>query len=286
MSANQRSTIPPGYTFFDSKTFMSVEGKEILLGMLHKAEDRSPDAHDMYIYNDFAAYGSLDLVDKALIAIHNKLVKKMWDDAYHLMEALTVFNNCDVDWPTCDDGDRVRITHKAYGALFVTLLRGLKNAGRLQTSNGYASLETMLRLGAEWGDFMRGIDCKSDYDKVCQAIGKRLFADKKGGDIALEEARVAEWKKSLSEEARKDLEAQENDDDEEESEPWFSGIGDYSEDAKSSDFELARVWKKYKTCVSDSPNVPLRGPPKWDLSSWTASDKKPFLFSTRQDDFV
>jgi hypothetical protein len=40
----------------------------------------------------------LDLVDKQLSAAHSKITKKDYDEAYYILEALTVFNDMDSAW--------------------------------------------------------------------------------------------------------------------------------------------------------------------------------------------
>jgi len=88
---------------------MSKRAYDIVVGLLEKADNRNPDAFGMYIYNDpslfvhrpsvlflfpaaaldFFNYGLLDLVDKTLSNIHTKIVKKNYDEAFDLFEALT-----------------------------------------------------------------------------------------------------------------------------------------------------------------------------------------------------
>lgn len=51
--------------------------------------------------SDFFNYAQLDMVDKQLSAIHSKIVKKEWTEAYHLLETLSVFMElASLDWPS------------------------------------------------------------------------------------------------------------------------------------------------------------------------------------------
>ncbi|KAL0949292.1 hypothetical protein HGRIS_009370 [Hohenbuehelia grisea] len=301
MPTANTSVLPKGHTYLNPKIFITTMGKETFIKLLDKANDRDPDTHKMYIYNDYYYFACLDIVETTLTRIHTKLIsRKNLDEAYSLMEALTVFTDFGHPWPMCNDGEQVNLVNKAYGALLVTLLRHIKRQGRLDVTH-YPSLETLLKLAADWGNQMCRQNCHSNYDKVCKAIGKRLFANKSADDIALEKARFEEWKSSLEEEEAKDLEEvekEEAEDDEEEEEeddeqeeagqkkrqeaekPWFHDIGSYDEDTKDSDFTLTRIWKELKAYLKESPNGPMRGAYVWDLSDWTYEEKKPFLFST------
>lgn len=187
----------------------------------------------------------------------------------------------------CDDGERTQLTNKAYGSLLVTVLRALKKADRLDVAN-FPSLEYILRNAAEWGDDMKSMACPSNYNRVCQAIGWRLFNGKFEENTALEKARFEEWKKRLDPKELKEMEARGGDEDEDEDDdddednskkPWYLKGAREDEDAKHKDLVLSRIWKEYKDLLRESPTVPMRGPPIWDLTEWSHEEKKPFLFS-------
>lgn len=75
--------------------------------MMDKADNRNPDAFDMYIYNDFFNYAILDLIDGALGKLHARIVKKDWEEAYIMVLALTCFMENESSWP----GEWGRLTH-------------------------------------------------------------------------------------------------------------------------------------------------------------------------------
>lgn len=218
-----------------------------------------------------------------------------------ILEALTVFMEDEGQWTSksctrtalnasftelsivCDDGERVEMTNKVYGALLVNILRGLKKEDRLDASH-FPCLESLLRGAADWGDSMRSQGCDSDYDRVCKAIGYRLFGDRTEADIALEKARVEEWISSMSADWQENIRARMADEYGEEPEgDWFKGGKRMDEDQKDDDFVLSRVWKEYKEYLSSVPTKPLRGPPNWDLSKWSAAQKKQFSFDEMGD---
>jgi hypothetical protein len=49
-------------------------------------------------FEDFYPYAVLDLVNKQLSAAHSRIAKKDYDEAYCILEALTVFNDMDSAW--------------------------------------------------------------------------------------------------------------------------------------------------------------------------------------------
>jgi hypothetical protein len=211
-----------------------------------------------------------------------------------LLEALTVFNDLESSWPSeyrqplkqelkvsfASSSVRRRRTYvnKAYGACIVATMRGLKMDGRLDTTN-FPALETLLKSAAEWGEAMKGMGCDSPYYKFCKAIGKRFFKDKSDEAIALEKACVEEWVTSLNEAEQEGVRASMKEDEEAAAEghvekPWYAG----DEDDKDEDYAMSRVWKEYKDYLAECPTMHLRGPMNWDISEWTAAEKKEFLF--------
>ena len=47
---------------------------------------------------DFFPYAVLDLVEITLKSLHTKVTKKNWNDAYPILEGLTVFMSLFGDW--------------------------------------------------------------------------------------------------------------------------------------------------------------------------------------------
>lgn len=183
----------------------------------------------------------------------------------------------------CDDGERVDVTNKAYGALLIHILKGITKAEDFNPDQ-YLNLESILQGAADLGEQMREQGCNANYDKFCKAVALRLFKDKPAAADAEEVAqgRREEWFQTLPANEREEVKArfqeadEDEDEDAEDKTPWYHGAKSKDENVKES---LTRLWKEYRDHVRNSPSVPLRGPPKWDISTWTAKEKKPFLFS-------
>lgn len=285
MAGKAPSAIPAGYAFMDYETLtiMSCKGKEIFEDLVKKAAGRNPDAFDMYIYNDFYSYAVLDLVDKTLATAHTKITQKAYQDTYHLLEALTLFNDYDTSWPMSDDGDRTKITNKAHGALVVAMLRGFEAEGKLNTTH-LPGLEGYLRTTAEWAEQMSRLSCDSSYGAYCKAIGKKLFKNKSPEDVAREKSWLEEWITGLDEEdraeVRENLKEQAQEKASKTKKAWYAGAGDVDDD----DHVLSRVWKEYKQYLAGVPKKPLCGPGTWDISKWTAAQKEEFKFKDGSDE--
>jgi len=191
----------------------------------------------------------------------------------------------------CDDGERVQVTNKVYGASAVTVLRGLHKAGRLNPAE-FPSLENLLKTIASFGETMESCSCSSHYAKLARAIARRLFKDKTEADLALEKARLNEWVESFEDkkerdEIKADLKEKEEEDDDGSEKSWFKKGKICDEDEKDPDWVLSRVWKEYKSHLSSVPSGPMRGPGSWDINKWSAAQKKPFEFGNdgSEDEF-
>ncbi|TCD69881.1 hypothetical protein EIP91_005958 [Steccherinum ochraceum] len=287
-----QESLDSGYTFINDLTFVSRKTADAVKDLLSKLDKRDPDMFDMYIYNDFFDYAQLDLVDKQLSAIHSKIVKRDYTEAFYLLETLSVFQDlAGLSYPMADDGERIELTDKVYGASLVTVLRALKKEDRLDLQH-FPSLETFLMAGSSWGISMTGVDM-GEYYKVLNGIGQRLCnaQDKTPESIALRKAQVEEWILTLpkkeqddyKEMCKKGKDGMDEDDEEDDGKEWYERQG-ADEDYKSSDFTLSRVWKEYKAYLQESPTKPLRGPPEWDLSKWSAAQRAQFSFNGMNED--
>ncbi|KAG6821526.1 hypothetical protein H0H93_000035 [Arthromyces matolae] len=284
MAANKASTsIPKGYTFLNHECFVSTLGKEMFRDLSKKAYDRNPDEHDMYIYNDFYAYGCLDLVDKTLSTVNAKIAKKGFEDAYFLLEGLALWNDFEGSWPMCDDGKRTKKTDKAYGALVVATLRGLEEEGKLDLQH-LPNLESFLKVTVRWADQMRGQSCPASYGPYCKRLGAEIVKNKTSEYIEQERAWLTEWIAELEAEDQAEVREEMKEQEEERAadkkapKPWYANAGNVDED----NLVLSRVWKDYKAYLATVPKGPMRGP-SWDISKWPASLKQEFSFDNEED---
>ncbi|KAJ3532476.1 hypothetical protein NMY22_g7726 [Coprinellus aureogranulatus] len=285
-SSSSKSVIPAGYTFLNPETMISVKGKELAEELRKKADGRDPDAFDMYVFNDFYGYGVMDLIDETLTTLHTKITKKSYDDAYPLLEAITVFMDYEDIWTQIDDAERVELTNKLYGALAVALLRGLKKAGRLDKES-FPSLEYLLKGITSIGDTLDDVGCESsDYTRVSRGIARRLFKDKSKEDFDLEKKQRKEWLKSIKDKEEKGIMKAEMKivEKQKDQEPWYMEGEVCDEDKRNSSYSLSTVYKEYKAYVPPAPKgvsrllTPTFG---WDIEEWPEKKKKQYSFEGR-----
>ncbi|CAF3650417.1 unnamed protein product [Rotaria socialis] len=92
-----------------------------------------PDSYDMYIHNDFACYGELEVLENCIIDIakgiflkHKKQMNfSNYIFAFRRLEALTTVLNCSQQFVGIDDGERFCEFIRLIGACYITILRGL-----------------------------------------------------------------------------------------------------------------------------------------------------------------
>lgn len=284
------SVIPPGYTFANLDTMITEKGKELADELMKKADGRNPEAFDMYVYNDFYGYGVIDLIDDTLATLNTKNAKKNYDDAYPLLEAVTLFMDEEsYAWTGIDDGDHVRITNKAYGALAVAVMRGLKKTGRL-SKESFPSLECLLRNIIEIGDMLDGVGCESEYRLPIRAIARRLFKDKTKEDFALEQKQREEWVKGIKDkEVKKKLTSALKDlvkEMKEETEPWYMKGPILDEDRRNSEYSLNPVYKEYKAFLGPRNKmyiVPRDMAVGWDIGEWSDKARAQYSYAAMGD---
>ncbi|KAJ6480421.1 hypothetical protein C8R45DRAFT_1005379 [Mycena sanguinolenta] len=99
-------------------------------------ENRNPDAHGVYIYNDYFGYACCDLLKKEMLAIGKMVAsktEKLSINTFHRLEALTLYmaNSGAADmFPTIDDPELSEAIYNAYGALWMTYILNLETAAK------------------------------------------------------------------------------------------------------------------------------------------------------------
>ncbi|KAL5482522.1 hypothetical protein ACEPAI_9116 [Sanghuangporus weigelae] len=303
--------LPPDYTFTPGGLLIHKASFERLWKLFEQARNRDPDRHNLYIYNDYYGYAILDLVDKTLSSINTHVSKKQWLDAWRALDALSKFSDMCCSWLNVDDGDRVRATEGAHGALLITTIRGLEEAGQLNEET-IPDLELSLMAMAHSAKTFSG-DLDTCHHIVLKGYGKKLFGTRT--DEEREQTKEARSKvfeafvKGLSKQEREkkgymvgsaqsdssdddeDDEDDEEEDDEEEddeeeeekaakknnaSKVWFGKAKAIDAAREHSTFRSTTMWRKYKNYLAKCPQRPLRGPPVWDLTKWRAEEKQQF----------
>ncbi|KAI5119393.1 hypothetical protein M0805_005936 [Coniferiporia weirii] len=279
-------TLPQDYTFSPDGVLMHTSAYEWLEKLLEKANNRNPDMHGVYVYNDFRGYAILDLIDGSLSSIHSLVTRKKWLDAWHALDALTEFMDSCSDWATVDDGPRVIATDKAYGALLIVTVRALASTSPpLLDEATLPGLEETLRRMANWGDNMGFVECS--YSKVLKGFGCKLFGSRtpeereqtkaarvRGYEVFVRALSQAERKRRGDSLPGEDDSDDDDDDEDDDDSVWYGGAAAKDAEYSHANLKITPVWKEYKSKLMGAQRVPQRGPPTWDLTKWSAADKK------------
>ena len=178
-----------------------------------------------------------------------------------------------------DDGDRVVATVKAFGAMFMTTLRGLdQSVPSLLNEETLPELETSLECAALV--FVEGNDWEEPYNKAIRAYGRKLFGERteeerkkiwavrydafyeflcnlseeerKKRNVTLaseeEEKKMQEQaeKKKAQQEKEKGKAEPEEDAEDEDDEPWYGDANIKDIDTNPRCFRVSPTWKEYK----------------------------------------
>ncbi|KAL5482520.1 hypothetical protein ACEPAI_9114 [Sanghuangporus weigelae] len=291
---SDKYVLPRDYTFAPSGIPIHKASYERVLKLLDQANKRDPDRFDLYIYNDYFGDAVLDLVDSTLSTVYTHVTKKRWQDAWHTLDALAKFNQICGAWINVDDGERVAITETAHGALIVTTIRALDAAGQLNKSF-FPDLAYTLRDMAQWTlTWWDTLD--TYYHRVLKGYGKKLLGGRTDEEYKREASAVKKaynaFVQKLSPEERekgrykfigqKDEQEENRGDAEEGGRRMWYEDGDVRDiSLMDSSFSVFSTWKKYKECLRESPQVPLYGPPEWDLTQWTEAEKREFKLGNK-----
>ncbi|KAJ7088229.1 hypothetical protein C8R43DRAFT_1050865 [Mycena crocata] len=160
--AVDESTIPEGFICVnDHPTELWSKAAFDHVERLQKDEEnRDPDAHGLYIYNDYFGYACCDLLKQEMLAI-GRLVSKKTDQlslaTFHRLEALTLYmaNSMGASvFHTIDDGELAEAIYDAYGALWMTYILNLEAAAKPQKLSpthpvAIRNLENVVRTSAK-----------------------------------------------------------------------------------------------------------------------------------------
>lgn len=188
-----------------------------------------------------------------------------------------------------DDGEHVEISNKAYGALAVAVMRGLKKANRLNKES-FPSLEYLLRNIVDVGENLDGVGCESEYTLPIRAIARRLFKDKTKEDYALEQKQREEWAKGIKDKEDKKLMTSAVKDLAKElkkgEEPWYMKGEVRDEDKRNSEYSLNPVYKEYKAFLGPKKMyiVPRDAAYGYEIGEWGPQARAKYSYAAMGDD--
>ncbi|KAJ7763335.1 hypothetical protein B0H16DRAFT_1527537 [Mycena metata] len=232
-------------------------------------EKRNPDAHDMYIYNDFFGYACCDLLKTEMLAI-GKLVasktEKLALGTFHRLEALTLYmansNGASV-FPTIDVPELAEAIYDAYGALWMTYILHLESAAKPQKLGpahpiGIINLENAVRTSAKVITQFSDLGFDKDPEDLERAILRVLARNDMDG--------TPKEKMFLGKSADSDSD---EDDDDEEMEAQST-----SNNTRADDADVRAAAKSWKASAAIKALRDVGGPVElggrsWDITQWS-----------------
>ncbi|KAK7052634.1 hypothetical protein R3P38DRAFT_2861464 [Favolaschia claudopus] len=129
-------------------------------GLHDEERNRDPDAHDMYIYNDYFGYACCDLLKREMLAIGKLVASKKEKHTlatFHRIEALTLYmchSGAADTFHTIDDGEFADVLYTAFGSLCLTYILNLESAAKPQKLSpthplDILNLENVIRTAAK-----------------------------------------------------------------------------------------------------------------------------------------
>ncbi|ODQ50133.1 hypothetical protein SAICODRAFT_62224, partial [Saitoella complicata NRRL Y-17804] len=289
------SDLLEGYTWPNRHLMVSKKASEQIEALLQQSDNRNPDFHDMYVYNDFHGYGVCHLIVSELKKIHKALSGKEQDidEAWILLESLVVLMETESGWSMVDDPDLPYGIVSVLCSAIMTVVNALKEQGKFNRES-IPNVEHVLRTAYFCGpleDFDGGpgenwLNAIIFLKEIKKIVREELEPT---DEVKEQEKKWYEaWKTALNEKTRKAIEkAEEEDGDEDEGnreDEWYlSGDEADAPAPKAATFKFTTWYNKLQKHLKEVPVYPLRGPPEWDLTKWTKEERAPFAFGAGMD---
>ncbi|KUJ07634.1 uncharacterized protein LY89DRAFT_742862 [Mollisia scopiformis] len=151
-----------------------------------EVDKRDPDMHEMYIYNDFAGYGVIEVMENVLLEFNEIIFKKEISpiEKWTIMEGLTTYLHIGdhMTWMMNDNSEAIEDVLNMMGIMFITALEMLhesKLIGGTSPLPDNVGIMTLLFL-----DFMSNTCSDFDLDWLHEIV---RAADKYGVVLAIPE---------------------------------------------------------------------------------------------------
>ncbi|KAF8158764.1 hypothetical protein K438DRAFT_2026031 [Mycena galopus ATCC 62051] len=234
-------------------------------------ENRDPDAHDIYIYNDYFGYACCDLLKKEMLAIGKMVAsktQKLQPETFHRLKGLTLYmaNSMGASvFHTIDDPDLAEAIYTGYGALWMTYLLDLESAAKPQKLGpthpvAIRNLENTVRTTAKVATQFLDLDFSPDANDLRDAMLRVLERNDMDG--------TPKQKAFLGKSEDSDDEDEDEEEEEEKAPPSKKPRRTGADDADVR--VAAKTWKAsaaMKTLREAYGPVEHGGRP-WDITKW------------------
>jgi len=228
-----------------------------------------PDLFDMYLFNDYHGYGTIELVEDLLVAFNQEYTKtaaKMSiDNMWAIMATLGHWlqdTGTLMRWQSVDDGERVHKLMALIGCGFLTMLDCVDRFGSLGRDSEFKDLGLVMSL------YLRFSDGLEDYsiDEESMAWRKYVIGYAKKARIDLVTGGCHEVRKILEDEENQDI----------------APLKDGS--SRGGRWKWPKNYKEYKSNYETQQS--WRGPPKiggdmFDITKMTRQERAEAAFDKK-----
>jgi len=124
---------------------LSAESSTVFKKMIAESDKRNPDIHECDMYNDFYAYGCIEVIENELKTICSALNKKNYTIAFDFMCAVCSFAGTESSWMGADDGERVSKLYEFISTIMGAIHKGLADTGKRNCLKRYKEFEPFLQ---------------------------------------------------------------------------------------------------------------------------------------------
>ncbi|KAJ9297984.1 hypothetical protein DTO271G3_4205 [Paecilomyces variotii] len=134
---------------------------------------RDPDMFDMYIYNDFAGYGLLEMVGNLLLDFEE--AKDDWKQQWYICEATTLFFHNYNPMPLfmIDDGEGLDMFLHCVRTMFLAMMATLERNNLLKPDSEIKNLGMVMGLAIRLDAYAEDLDSFEDLPKYLHAYAAK-----------------------------------------------------------------------------------------------------------------
>ncbi|KAJ7748210.1 hypothetical protein DFH07DRAFT_572949 [Mycena maculata] len=238
-------------------------------------ENRNPDAHRLYIYNDYFGYACCDLLKKEMLAIGKKIAsktEKLSLPTFQRLEALVLYmaNSMAADvFHTIDDPELSEAIYTGYGALWMTYLLALETAAKPQKLSAthplaVRNLENVVRTAAKVITQFSDLGFSRDARDLAAAMLRVLERNDMDG--------TPKPKAFLGKAVKSDSDSEDEDEEEEEEDARPAKKSRHATGADDHDVRAAaKEWKASSAMkdLRDAYGPVEHGGRPWDITKWS-----------------
>ncbi|KAI9367289.1 hypothetical protein BJX61DRAFT_538185 [Aspergillus egyptiacus] len=155
----------------DHPLVMNDAGRRKFVDQIFHTDIRTPDYFDMYVFNDFAGYGILEVLQKLVLDFVE--AKNNWKEQWAVCEAIPFFwHNGDLMPFSMLDRDTVHNTWTLIAHMFMAMLGNLESAGFLSPESEVKNLGLIMSMYLRLASELTEYSCLPEYSTTSRKTFK------------------------------------------------------------------------------------------------------------------